>query len=116
MVPRLCQFYTCRDIAEISWRPDYVNLQRFCRDSMVPRLCQFTEISWRPGYVNLQRFHGAPTMSIYRDFMVPRLCQFTEILQRFYGALTMSIYRDSMVPQCQFTEILHDKTNPVKSL
>ena len=72
---------------------------------MVPRLCQFTEISWCPDYVNLQRF--------YRDFNVPRLCQFTAILQRFYGALTMSIYRDFMV---QFTEILHDKTNPVKFL
>ena len=120
-----------RDFAEISWCPDYVNLQRFCRDFkvraptmsvyrdfMVPRLCQFTEI--------LQRFHGAPTMSIYRDFLVPRLSQVTDILQRFHSAPTMSIYRDSaeiswcpdyvnlqrfcrdfMVPRlCQFTEIL----------
>ena len=87
MVPRLCQFYTCRDIAEILFM------------AMVPRLCQLTEI--------LQRFYGALTMSIYRDFMVPRLCQFTEILQRFHAALTMSIYRDFMVPRlCQFTEIL----------
>ena len=117
MVPWLCQF------TEISWCPDYVNLQRFhgaltmsiYRDFMVPWLCQFTEISWCPDYLNLQRFYGALTMSIYRDFMVPRLCQFTEIswcpdylnLQRFYGALTMSIYRDFMVPRlCQFTEIL----------
>ena len=97
MVPRLCQFYTCRDIAEISWRPDYVNLQRFCRDSMVPRLCQFTEISWCPDYVNLQRFHGAPTMSIYRDFAEILRCPDYVNLQRFYvivGAPTMSIYRD----------------------
>ena len=124
MVPRLCQFYTCRDIAEILFMvmvPRLCQLteilQRFYgaltmsiyRDFMVPRLCQFTEI--------LQRFHAALTMSIYRDFMVPRLCQFAEILQRFYSALTMSIYRDFMVPpQSQFTEILHDKTNPVKSL
>ena len=126
MVPRLCQFYTCSDIAEILWCPDYVNFQRF-----------------------FQRFYGAPTMSIYRDFMVPQLSQFTEILQRFQCAPTMSIYRDFaeiswcpdyvnlqrfcrdfmvpwlcqliyrdfMVPWlCQFTEILHHKTNPVKSL
>ena len=50
------------------------------RDSMVPRLCQFTEILWCPDYVNLQRFYVPPTMSIYRDFMVFRPCQFTEIL------------------------------------
>ena len=89
MVPQLCQFYTCRDIAEILFM------------AMVSRLCQLTEI--------LQRFYGALTMSIYRDFMVPRLCQFTEIpccpdyvnLQRFHGAPTMSIYRvcrDFMLP------------------
>ena len=85
--------------------PVHVNLQRFCKDFMVPR--QFTEILWCADYVNLQRFYGAPTMSIYRDFMVPRLCQSTEIfwcpdyvnLQRFC--------RDFLVPRlCQFTEIL----------
>ena len=107
MVPQLCQFYTCRDIAEILWCPDYVNLQRF---HGAPS-SQFTEI--------LQRFYGATTMSIYRDFAEiswcpdyanlqrfygARLCQFTESFQRFYGALTMSIYRDFIVPpQCQFT-------------
>ena len=79
MVPRLCQFYTCSDIAEILWCPDYVNLQRFFRDSMVPRLCQFTEISMCPDYVNLQRF--------YRDFNVPRLCQ-----QQLYLFIYLFIY------------------------
>ena len=54
MVPRLYQ----------------LDMQRYCTDFMVPRLCQFTEI--------LQRLYGAPTVS----------------LQRFYGAPTMSIYRD----------------------
>ena len=49
----------------------------------------FADISWRPIYVILQRFYGVPTMSIYRDFMVSGLCQ--------------------------FTEILHEKTNPAKS-
>ena len=80
----ITRHYQCmsiyRDFAEISWCPDYVNLQRFYG----ARLCQFTEILWCPDYVNLQRF--------CRDFIVPRLCQFTEILwcpdyvnlQRFY--------------------------------
>jgi len=88
------------------------------RDFMVPRVCQFTEISWCPEYVNLQRFYGAPSMSIYRDVMVPRVCQFTEILQRFHGAPSMSIYRDHvMVPRvCQFTEILQDQAKHAKSL
>jgi len=39
---------------------EYVHLQRFCFDFMVPRVCPFTEI--------LLRFYGAPNMSIYRDF------------------------------------------------
>ena len=65
-------------------------ITRHCQCMSIYR--DFAEISWRPDYVNLQRFYGAPTMSIYRDFMVPRLCQFTEILQRFHGAPTMSIY------------------------
>ena len=94
-----------RDFAEIIWCPDYVNLQRFYGAPNMSIYRDFAEISWCPDYVNLQRF--------CRDFMVPRLCQFTEILwcpdyvnlQRFYCA-----------PQCQFTEILHDKTNPLKYL
>ena len=84
---------------------------------MVPRLCQSTEISWCPEYVNLQRFYGARVCQFTEIFMVLRVCQFTEILQRFYGAPSMSIYRDFMVPRvCQFTEILHDKVTCVKSL
>jgi len=39
---------------------EYVKLQRFCSDFMVPQLCQFTEI--------LLRFYGASSTSIYRDF------------------------------------------------
>ena len=94
-----CQF------TEILRCPEYVNLQRFYSEFLVPRVCQFTEILWCPEYVNLQRFCS--------DFMVPRVCQFTEILLRFYGAPnSISIYRlifclDFMVPRvCQFTEIL----------
>ena len=75
---------------EILWCPDYVNLQRFCRDFIVPRLCQFTEILW------------CPTMSIDRDFAEISWCPDYVNLQRFYGG--------------QFTEILYDKTKPVKSL
>ena len=60
----------------------------------------FAEISQCPGYVNLQRFYGAPTMSTYRDFAEISWCPHYVNLQRFYGG--------------QFTEILHDKTKPVK--
>ena len=77
MMLRVCQF------TEILWCPEYVNLQRFCRDFMVPRV-----------------------FPICRDFVVFRVCQFTKILQRFYGApsfsdlkifygaLSVSIYKD----------------------
>jgi len=57
MMPLVGQF------TEILWHPEYVNLQRFCRDFVVPQVCQFTEI--------LQRFCGTLSMSIYRHFMVP---------------------------------------------
>jgi len=85
-VPRVCQF------TEILRCPEYVNLQRFRLDFMVLK------------YVNLQRFYGAPSMSIYRDLAEISWCP-------------ESIYRDFMMPQvCQFTEILHDQANHVKSL
>ena len=117
MVPRLCQFYTCRDVAEILWRgygaptmsvdrdfaeilwcPDYVNLQRFHGAPTMSIYRDFAEISCCPDYVNLQRFHGAPTMSIYRDFAEISCCPDYVNLQRFHAALTMSIYRDFMLP------------------
>ena len=72
MVPQLCQFYTCRDIAEMSVYRD------------------FAEILWCSDYVNLQRFHGAPTMSIYRDFAEILWCPDYVNLQRFC--------RDFMLP------------------
>ena len=68
-----------RDFAEILWYPDYVNLRRFCRDFMVPRLCQFTEILWCPDLVNLQRFYGPDYVNL-QTFYGARLCQFTDIL------------------------------------
>ena len=109
--PRVCQF------TEILWRPEYVNLQRFCRDFTGPRVCQFTEILWCLEYVNLQRFYGALSMSIYRDFMVPWVCQFTEILWYPEYVYLQRFCRDFMLPRlCQFTEILHDKVTCVKSL
>ena len=64
-----------RDFAEISWSPDYVNLQRFYG---APTTSIYRDFM-RPDYVNLQIFYGVPTTSIYRDFMVPRLCQFIGI-------------------------------------
>ena len=66
---------------------EYVNLQRFCSDFIVPAVCVFTEILW---CLDLQRF--------CLDILVPRVCQFTEILlNRFYGA-SRSIYRDFTMP------------------
>ena len=63
------------------------------RDFTVPRVSQFTESLW------------CATMSIYRDFAEILMCPDYVNLQRFYG-----------VPSMQFTEILHDKSKPLKSL
>ena len=69
----------------------------------------FAEILWYPEYVNLQTFYGALSMSIYRDFAEILWCPEYVNLLRFCRDFVVSWV-------CQFTGILHDKAESVKSL